>query len=146
MSRLVGNWDDFGMDAMSSGGSLDVRLKATRDTGFSQVMLSARDIASYPDGSSELLALNRQILAYLTSRRRALTVWHTSPPGFGQRRLEATWIEHLELLDQEPAERRSLDWQASWPRLEAEIESGTNIWRGIEANPPAHQFNQTLGY
>ena len=95
------------------------------------VQAKLRDIASYPDGSSELLALNRQILAYLTARRRALTVWHTSPPGFGQRRLEATWIEHLELLDQEPAGRRSLDWQASWPRLEAEIESGTNIWRGV---------------
>ena len=95
------------------------------------IQAKLRDIASYPDGSSELLALNRQILAYLTARRRDLTVWHTSPPGFGQRRLEATWIEHLELLDQEPAGRRSLDWQASWPRLEAEIESGTNIWRGV---------------
>ena len=97
----------------------------------SHVQAKLRDIASYPDGSSELLALNRQIIAYLTARRRALTVWHTSPPGFGQRRLEATWIEHLELLDQEPAGRRPLDWQPSWPRLEAEIESGTNIWRGV---------------
>ena len=95
------------------------------------VQAKLREIASYRDGSSELLALNRQILAYLTARRRALTVWHTTPPGFGQRRLEATWLEHLELLDQEAAGRRSLDWQASWARLETEIESSTNIWRGV---------------
>jgi Zn-dependent M16 (insulinase) family peptidase len=95
------------------------------------VQAGLRDIASFPDGSSELLALNRQISAYLTARRRALTVWHTSPPGFGQRRLEARWIEHLELLDQEPTGRRPLDWQPYWLRLGAEIESGTNIWRGV---------------
>lgn len=95
------------------------------------VQARLRDIASYPDGSGELLALNRQIIAYLTARRRALTVWHASPPGFGQRRLEATWIEHLELLDQEPTGRRPLDWQPYWSRLGAEIESGTNIWRGV---------------
>lgn len=97
----------------------------------SHVQARLREIASYPDGSGELLALNRQIIAYLTARRRALTVWHASPPGFGQRRLEATWIEHLELLDQEPPGRRPLDWQPYWSRLGAEIESGTNIWRGV---------------
>jgi Zn-dependent M16 (insulinase) family peptidase len=97
----------------------------------SHVQAKFRDIASYPDGSSELLALNRQVISYLTARRRALTVWHASPPGFGQRRLEATWLEHLELLDQEPAGRRPLDWQPYWPRLMAESESSTNIWRGV---------------
>ena len=97
----------------------------------SHVQAGLRDIASYPDGSSELLAFNRQITAYLIARRRALSVWHASPPGFGQRRLEARWIEHLELLDQEPPGRRLLDWQPYWPRLGAEIESGTNIWRGV---------------
>jgi Zn-dependent M16 (insulinase) family peptidase len=97
----------------------------------SHVQATLRDIASYPDGSGELLALNRQIIAYLTARRRALTVWHASPPGFGQRRLEGSWLEHLELLDQELAGRRPLDWQLYWPRLGVEIESGTNIWRGV---------------
>jgi Zn-dependent M16 (insulinase) family peptidase len=97
----------------------------------SHVQAKFRDIASYPDGSSGLLALNRQVISYLTARRRALTVWHASPPGFGQRRLEATWLEHLELLDQEPAGRRPLDWQPYWSRLMAESEAGTNIWRGV---------------
>ena len=108
------------------------RVTAERLEGLrSSVQATLRDIASYPDGSGELLALNRQITAYLTARRRALTVWHASPPGFGQRRLEATWLEHLELLEQEPTGRRPLDWQPYWSRLGAEIESGINIWRGV---------------
>jgi Zn-dependent M16 (insulinase) family peptidase len=103
------------------------RLAALRN----HVQAALVDVASYPDGSAELLAFNRQISAYLTARRRALTVWQASPPGFGQRRLEATWVEHLELLDREPPGRRSLDWQSYWHRLEVEIESGINIWRGV---------------
>ena len=56
MSRLVGNWDDFGMDTMSFGGSLEARLGAVRDAGFSQVMISARDIAGHPGGVPAALA------------------------------------------------------------------------------------------
>ena len=56
MSRLVGNWDDFGMDAMSFGGSLEVRLQAMRDAGFSQVMISARDLSGHPGGISAATA------------------------------------------------------------------------------------------
>jgi Zn-dependent M16 (insulinase) family peptidase len=108
------------------------RITTERFEGLrSHVQARLRDIASYPDGSSELLAFNRQVIAYLTARRRALTVWHASPPGFGQRRLESTWIEHLELLDKEPADQRPLDWHPYWLRLWAEIESGSNIWRGV---------------
>jgi Zn-dependent M16 (insulinase) family peptidase len=97
----------------------------------SHVQAGLRDVASYPDGSGELLALNRQVTAYLTARRRDMTVWHTNAPGFGQRRLDARWMEHLELLDREPTGRRPLDWQPYWSRLGAAIESGTNIWRGV---------------
>jgi Zn-dependent M16 (insulinase) family peptidase len=97
----------------------------------SHLQAKLREVAGYPDGAGDLLALNRQVIAYLTARRRALTVWHTSPPGFGQRRLEATWIDHLELLEREPGGQRSLVWQPYWPRLWAEIESGTNLWRGV---------------
>jgi Zn-dependent M16 (insulinase) family peptidase len=105
----------------------DERLDVLRN----HIQAKFREVASYPDGANELQALNRQVSAYLTARRRALTVWHTSPPGFGQRRLEATWIDHLESLEGEPSGRRSLVWQSHWPRLWVEVESGINIWRGV---------------
>ncbi|MEO8486757.1 MAG: sugar phosphate isomerase/epimerase family protein [Betaproteobacteria bacterium] len=44
------NIADFGMDTITLAGSLEAKLEAMRDAGFSQVMLSARDVAGYPGG------------------------------------------------------------------------------------------------
>ena len=41
---------DFGMDTISLAGSLPAKLAAIRAAGFSQVMLSARDLAGHADG------------------------------------------------------------------------------------------------
>ena len=39
--------DDFGMDTISLAGSLENKLKAMREAGFSQVMLKANDIVGH---------------------------------------------------------------------------------------------------
>ena len=41
---------DFGMDTISLAGPLEAKLHAMRGAGFSQVMLSARDLVGHPDG------------------------------------------------------------------------------------------------
>ena len=50
MSQLRGNIDDFGMDTISLAGTLPAKLRAVRDAGFGQIMLSARDIAGHAEG------------------------------------------------------------------------------------------------
>jgi sugar phosphate isomerase/epimerase len=50
MSTLQGNIDDFGMDTISLAGPLEAKLRAIREAGFSQIMLSARDIVGHPGG------------------------------------------------------------------------------------------------
>jgi len=42
--------DEFGMDTISLAGPLEAKLRAIREAGFSQVMLSARDVVGHPDG------------------------------------------------------------------------------------------------
>ena len=42
--------DEFGMDTISLAGPLEAKLRAIRDAGFSQVMLSARDVVGHPEG------------------------------------------------------------------------------------------------
>jgi sugar phosphate isomerase/epimerase len=49
------NFDDFGMDTISLAGSLPAKLAAVCDAGFSQVMLSARDVVGV-DGGVEAAA------------------------------------------------------------------------------------------
>jgi sugar phosphate isomerase/epimerase len=41
---------DFGMDTISLAGTLPAKLAAVRDAGFSQIMLSARDVVAHPEG------------------------------------------------------------------------------------------------
>ena len=41
---------DFGMDTISLAGTLPAKLAAIREAGFSQVMLSARDVIGHPEG------------------------------------------------------------------------------------------------
>lgn len=50
MNHLQGNVDDFGMDTISLAGPLSAKLKAVREAGFTQIMLSARDVVGHPDG------------------------------------------------------------------------------------------------
>ncbi len=50
MNSPQANILDFGMDTISMSGTLPAKLKAIRDAGFSQVMLSARDLAGHAEG------------------------------------------------------------------------------------------------
>ena len=51
---------DFGMDALTLPGTLDGKLDAIRKAGFSQVMLSAADLAGYPGGEDEAIRAVRE--------------------------------------------------------------------------------------
>jgi sugar phosphate isomerase/epimerase len=51
--------DDFGMDTISLAGPLEAKLRAVRDAGFSQIMLSARDVVGHPDGLDAAVAAVR---------------------------------------------------------------------------------------
>jgi sugar phosphate isomerase/epimerase len=53
------NIRDFGMDTISLAGPLEAKLKAVREAGFSQIMLSARDVVGHPDGLDAAVAAVR---------------------------------------------------------------------------------------
>ena len=53
------NIRDFGMDTISLAGPLEAKLRAVREAGFSQIMLSARDIVGHPEGIEAAVAAVR---------------------------------------------------------------------------------------
>ena len=59
MSHYNGNIADFGMDTISLAGPLEAKLKAVGDAGFTQIMLSARDLVGHPDGLNAAVAAVR---------------------------------------------------------------------------------------
>ncbi|MEQ1658170.1 MAG: sugar phosphate isomerase/epimerase family protein [Hylemonella sp.] len=56
MSRLDGNFDNFGMDTITLAGPLEARLAAVRAAGFTQIMLSARDLVGHAGGLEAAIA------------------------------------------------------------------------------------------
>lgn len=55
----MGVLDGFGMDTITLAGPLEAKLAAMADAGFSQVMLSARDIVGHPGGVPAAVAAVR---------------------------------------------------------------------------------------
>lgn len=54
------NLDDFGMDTITLAGPLEAKLKATREAGFTQIMLNATDIVGHPGGEAAAVAAVKQ--------------------------------------------------------------------------------------
>lgn len=54
------NLDHFGMDTITLAGPLEAKLRVVRDAGFTQIMLSARDIAGHPQGEAAAVAAVRE--------------------------------------------------------------------------------------
>ncbi|HYL89567.1 MAG TPA: sugar phosphate isomerase/epimerase family protein [Burkholderiales bacterium] len=50
------NLDDFGMDTITLAGPLEAKLRATREAGFTQIMLNATDIVGHPGGEAAAVA------------------------------------------------------------------------------------------
>jgi sugar phosphate isomerase/epimerase len=51
---------DFGMDTITLAGPIEAKLRAVRDAGFTQVMLSARDLVGHPDGEAAAVRAVRE--------------------------------------------------------------------------------------
>jgi len=43
---------DFGMDTITLAGPIEAKLRAVKDAGFTQIMLSARDLVGHPEGET----------------------------------------------------------------------------------------------
>ena len=53
------NLSHFGMDSITLAGPLEAKLRAVREAGFGQIMLSARDVVGHPGGQAAAVAAVR---------------------------------------------------------------------------------------
>jgi sugar phosphate isomerase/epimerase len=54
------NLNNFGMDTITLAGSLELKLKVSKDAGFSQIMLWAKDLAGHPGGLADAVRLVKE--------------------------------------------------------------------------------------
>ncbi|MSU36758.1 MAG: hypothetical protein EXS36_17005 [Pedosphaera sp.] len=94
-----------------------------------QVIAELRQIAGWRDGSPELAAFNAQLRARLTQARRTYSKFVNSPPGFGERWNDGSWVKHLLRLEHSGETRRSVTLKPEIAFVERLLSGKENFWR-----------------
>jgi Zn-dependent M16 (insulinase) family peptidase len=86
-------------------------------------------IASFKDGSPELMEFNERARNLLTQARRELSKFVNSPPGFGLRNTGSQWMTHLDDLNKIEGFRKSVVLKEQLAQGDKLLSSGRNVWR-----------------
>lgn len=115
-------------------GAASARLDAAGiERARARVSAELRALAEAAPGDERLADFNRRMRSQLVASQRRLRDQIDSPPGFGIRGTYATWIEHLEALDQAARDaggtfRRSLTLRDAAESVAATLDAPTNPW------------------
>ena len=85
-------------------------------------------IAAYPDGSPELAQFQQRLKSRIAETRRSLAKLVNSPPGFGFRGGDTSWLERLYELNKEPGFRKTVTSKDDLAAIEKSISGSHNIW------------------
>jgi Zn-dependent M16 (insulinase) family peptidase len=86
-------------------------------------------IASWKDGSPELLEFNTRIRDRVMEQRRGLAKFVNSPPGFGLRNTGSGWLEQLAEISKTTGFRKSITLKPELAEIERLLDGKQNIWR-----------------
>ena len=98
-----------------------------------KVMDEMKRIAALPDGSPELKEFNERIKSRVIQTRRGLSKFVNSPPGFGFRNADSSWMTHLLDLNRTPGFRKSVTLKPELASVEQMLASDRNVWRDLIA-------------
>jgi Zn-dependent M16 (insulinase) family peptidase len=93
-----------------------------------RVLDELRRIASWKDGSQELIDFNNRLRSRVIESRRALAKFVNSPPGFGFRGSGDEWEFQLGLLEKLGGFRRSVTMKPALDYVENALNGDRNIW------------------
>ncbi|HEX8708526.1 MAG TPA: hypothetical protein VF723_09810, partial [Pyrinomonadaceae bacterium] len=86
-------------------------------------------VAAFKDGSPELAEFNARLKNRVIERRRELSKFVNSPPGFGFRNTGAGWISLLTRLGKSADFRKSLTMRPEMTFVEQLLAGNQNFWR-----------------
>src|SRR6185503_3406342 len=93
-----------------------------------RVLAELERIASWKDGSPELVEFNNRLRSRVIETRRSLSKFVNSPPGFGFRGTGNDWDFQLQLLDKLGGFRRSVTMKPALDFVEKTIAGDRNVW------------------
>ncbi|HWF02375.1 MAG TPA: hypothetical protein VHA06_01740 [Candidatus Angelobacter sp.] len=86
-------------------------------------------IASWKDGSPELMEFNARIRDRIMEQRRGLAKFVNSPPGFGFRDTGSSWLEQLTQISKTAGFKKSVTLKPELAEIERLLNGKQNIWR-----------------
>jgi len=134
---------DFGAQSVSAGfqeeqghaatiAFSDVPVSKMNDRDLSDVRGRVLDeflrIASWKDGSPELVDFNNRLRSRVIETRRGLSKFVNSPPGFGFRGNGDEWEFQLGLLEKLGGFRRSVTMKPALDFVEKTLAGDRNVW------------------
>lgn len=93
-----------------------------------KTLIEVSDLSATAPELAELKAL---ALTFLRNNDRSLKIWHQSPPGFGDRELNSSWLQIFQSLELEPGAKKSLTGQDVTSATEQLLASPTNPWKKL---------------
>lgn len=86
-------------------------------------------IASWKDGSPELMEFNGRLRDRIMEQRRDLAKFINSPPRFGFRNTGSDWLSHLDEVNRTSGFRKSVTLKSELAEIERLLDGKQNIWR-----------------
>ena len=134
---------DFGAQSVGAGfqeeeghaltvifGDVPVAKMNDRDLSDARalVLSELEKIASWKDGSRDLIAFNNRLRSRVIDMRRTLSKFVNSPPGFGFRGTGNDWDFQFQLLEKLGGFRRSVTMKPALDFVEKRLEGDRNVW------------------
>ncbi|MFQ5499390.1 MAG: hypothetical protein ACE5FH_06935 [Candidatus Zixiibacteriota bacterium] len=102
--------------------------EAAVDSVRNMVAAEFAAVGNLADGSPELAQFNQRLLNRVIERKREISKFLNSPPGFGFRGTSARWLTHLMRLERLGGFRRQLALNEQFAQMEQMMAGDHNIW------------------
>ena len=126
----------------------DVPVSKMNDPDLSdirtRVIDELRKIASWKDGSPELVEFNNRLRSRVIETRRGLSKFVNSPPGFGFRGGGDEWEFQLGLLQKLGGFRRSVTMKPALDFVEKTLAGDRNVWAAVHRQVETREYS-TVG-
>jgi Zn-dependent M16 (insulinase) family peptidase len=126
---VEGNPVYVGLTDVAPANMTDEKIRDVRQ----KIVDEMKRVASFADGSAELKEFNERLKSRVVQTRRTLSKLVNSPPGFGFRGTDSSWMTHLVDLNRTPGFRKSVTLKPELAAVEQVVSSDKNAWRDLVA-------------
>ncbi len=126
---VAGNPIYMGLTAVQPAHMTEEKIADIRQ----RIMDEMKRVASFADGSAELVEFNARLRNRVIENRRSLSKFVNSPPGFGFRNSDSGWMTHLQDLNRTAGFRKSVTLKPELAEVEKLLDAKENAWRSLVA-------------